>query len=322
VRLAPSIIVFLAAILGGQCAPAANLTSFTTKEKKEVIKLDGEITEGDTAHFVELVHAANQAGRIVSGIRLNSVGGNLLEGAKLADAIRFAKIASVVTKESTCASACFLAFAAGTEKFAAYSAKVGVHGASEPNGNETTGSEAATVAMARAVKELGVPAAIIGKMVVTPPSEMVWLSPDDLQSMGTVLVGKPDQALGQPTDITPPSQVAPAIPDQKSQAALAPSWTDLTNEGINISARQNNGRADFRRTCQADIKICTNGLWFKNDKGVQMLLRVAQDPDGKMISRDICSFNEFMDIRTCTDYDTHVTTKEMLDGNKVWKTIE
>jgi hypothetical protein len=34
--------------------------------------------------------------------------------------------------------------------------------------------------MARIVKELGVPPSIIGKMVVTPPSDMVWLNPDDL----------------------------------------------------------------------------------------------------------------------------------------------
>ncbi len=86
----------------------------------------------------------------------------MLEGVKLADAIRFAKIASVVPNGSTCTSACFVAFAAGAEKFASYSASVGVHGASDKNGQETDGSNSATVAMAKIVKELGVPADIIG----------------------------------------------------------------------------------------------------------------------------------------------------------------
>jgi hypothetical protein len=60
-------------------------------------------------------------------------------------------------------------------------------------GRETVSSNAATVSMAKVAKELGVPPAIIGRMVVTPPNEMVWLSPQELQSMGVTMVGKPAQ---------------------------------------------------------------------------------------------------------------------------------
>ena len=116
---------------------AATLTSDVSKEGKVVVILTGEIAPGDTDRLQQIIKTANDSGKIVSGIRLNSSGGNLLEGVKLADAIRFAKIASVVPKGSTCASACFIAFAAGAEKFASYGASVGVHGASDKNGQET-----------------------------------------------------------------------------------------------------------------------------------------------------------------------------------------
>src|ERR1700730_2360410 len=102
-------------------------------------------------------------------------------------------MATNVGQGATCASACFLVFAAGESKFANYSAQIGVHGASDEKGAETVQSGAATVSMARIAKELGVPPAIIGRMVVTPPAEMVWLSPADLQSMGTTMIGKPSQ---------------------------------------------------------------------------------------------------------------------------------
>lgn len=148
---------------------AANLTSAVTKEGKVYISLSGEIAEGDTNTLKALIKAANDGGRIVSGIRLNSPGGNLLEGAKLAEVIRFSRAATVVVNGAKCASACFLAFAGGGEKFISYSAFVGVHGAANQSGRETVDSSAATVTMARIAKDLGVPDGIIGKMVVNSP---------------------------------------------------------------------------------------------------------------------------------------------------------
>jgi hypothetical protein len=74
------------------------------------------------------------------------------------------------------------------------------HGVSDETGQETVQSNAATVAMARIVKELGVPATIVGKMVATPPDQLVWLTVDDLRSMDTKMFGKPMQlSTDQPT---------------------------------------------------------------------------------------------------------------------------
>jgi ATP-dependent protease ClpP protease subunit len=152
---------------------AATLKSVATKDGGTIILLSGEIVEGDTDTLKASIKTANDAGKLVSGVRLNSPGGNLLEGLKLADAVRFAKVATNVAGGATCASACFLVYAAGATKFANYTAQVGIHGASDKQGEETAASGAATVSMARAAKELGVPAAIIGRMVVRGMVEIV-----------------------------------------------------------------------------------------------------------------------------------------------------
>ena len=77
-----------------------------------IVVLNGEIALVDAGQLQQIIKGANDSGKIVSGIRFSSLGENLLEGAKLADAIRFVKIASVVPNGATCASACFVAFAA------------------------------------------------------------------------------------------------------------------------------------------------------------------------------------------------------------------
>jgi len=61
-----------------------------------------------------------------------------------------------------------MVLAAGAEKFVSYAAFIGVHGASDESGRETIGSGAATVSMARPLKELGVPEGIIGKIGDAP----------------------------------------------------------------------------------------------------------------------------------------------------------
>jgi hypothetical protein len=174
-------------------ASAATLTTLPAKTGKVIVSLSGEISPGDSDTLKEHVRKANSDNLVVSLIWLDSPGGNILEGAKLADIIRFGRIATSVVGTSKCASACFIVFAAGSEKFANYTASVGVHGASDENGQETEGSGAATVSMARIAKELGVPPGIIGKMVVTPPEQMVWLTPDELRSMSGNDDWKPSQ---------------------------------------------------------------------------------------------------------------------------------
>ena len=234
--------------------------------------------------------------------------------------MKYAKMATNVAQGTTCASACFLIFAAGETKFANYTAKVGVHGASDQAGTETIQSGAATVSMARFAKELGVPAAIIGRMVVTPPNEMVWLSPSDLQSMGATMVGKPSQIPASP-QATNTQQLPPGNPTNiapNSKASAPPNWNDFVDVVTATSASQNNGRPRYFRSCQPELKVCNSGIAYRDEKGADMAIKVVKDMKEAVISREICSFNAPGDIRVCFDWDKTTIHRDMKDAKGDW----
>ena len=321
--------VVAALTLSVRSATSADIKTIVGKDGRAVIVIVGEIKLGDSDTFSAAVKQANDAGKFVANVRLNSEGGNLLEGVKLADAIRFGKMSTNVGKSATCASACFLIFAAGNTKFATYDARVGVHGASDQNGDESLGSGAATVSMARIAKELGVPPAIIGRMVVTPPDEIVWLSPQDLQSMGATMVGKPNQvqamtplALDQSLRQTPEAQSS-SIQSKSTtrQDAPATTWEGLLEKAIQLSKQQNRGTPDFGRVCQPEMKVCFNGLSFTLDNGTYMVMKVTENLDGKMIRRELCTFNSHRDVRSCLNWDTGSTRRDMQNAKGEWETV-
>ncbi len=253
-----------------------------------------------------------------------------VEGTKIADVVRYAKIATVVANGSTCASACFIALAAGKDKYVSYGATVGVHGASA-NGQETEGSRAATIAMAKIVKQLGVPPGIIGQMVVTPPNQIVWLQPEDLQSMGVRMTGKTTQVAEMPTlpQQTAPGGMPPG-PGLATAGGLTASsgatdknatWSQLVNATIAQATRDNPSASPLNRVCQPEYNICTMAVFGKGQNGKPMMVRVSQDANGKMIARHFCTFNEFSDIRECLDWDTGAITRDMKDAAGKWNGI-
>jgi hypothetical protein len=322
-RIASSIVIASAI---PSIASAATFKSVATKDGKTIILLSGEIIEGDADTLKAGIKSANDAGKLVSGLRLNSPGGNILEALKLADAVRFAKVATNVAGNATCASACFLVYAAGATKFANYTAQVGVHGASDKQGEETVASGAATVSMARAAKELGVPAAIIGRMVVTPPNEMVWLTPQDLLSMGTTMVGKPTQTISPTATATVdpaslPQQTQPGDPIElqpQTKSAATPTWSEFLDAAIKRSAAQNNGKPNYSRGCQPELKTCFDAITMVGNDGKLTTVKVTKDMNDTIIHREVCSFNDSVDIRTCFDWDDRTMHRDMKDTNGNW----
>lgn len=313
--------IAIAILVFGAGAHAATIKSRDFKDGKVRLDLNGEIQGGDLQSVKDAIQAANAKGKMVVTIRLDSDGGNLLEAVRIAAVIREGKIATAALSRSTCASACFVIFAAGNEKYAHYTAQIGVHGASDQHGEETTRAQAATVTMARVVRELGVPAEIIGKMVVTPPSEMVWLAPDDLKSMGVTMIGKPEQLASPPLQLNSPNQLS------SSQAPIAkqssgPTWKSVIENAVTASMQQNGGRIQNNRVCQPELKLCTNAIFYKTNHGTDAMVRTTEDIDGKMVRRDLCTFNTFGDVRTCLDWDSGKVSREMRDANNKWSLID
>ena len=308
-------------------AQAGTVSHYLNSDGREVVSLSGDIVTGDADQVTSAIRFGNDAGIVISGIRLNSLGGNLVEGIKIANIIRFAKIATVVVNGTKCASACFIAFAAGAEKYVSYSAFVGVHGASS-DGQETEGSRSATIMMAKVVKDLGVPPGIIGQMVVTPPDQIVWLQPSDLQSMGVTMTGKPNQTVGVATVPQVPLQIAPLEQQATTGAPIVAEkevskdkntlWRELVARAIDTSSKQNNGNAIFNRVCQPEFKQCSNAIFYQSLDGKSSMVRTAEDLDGKILSRDVCTFNQYSDIRVCLNWDTGNSSREVKNGSGVW----
>lgn len=313
------------ALASSEIALAANISAVDSKDGKTRLDLVGDIVPGDAEILKLAIQKANSAGRVVVTIRLNSRGGNLLESVAIADIVRKGKIATSVLSNSTCASACFVIFAAGNEKYAHYTAQIGVHGASDQAGQETLQSSAATVGMARVIKELGVPAGIVGKMVVTPPDQMVWLTVDELRSMETKMFGKPMQL---PSDQPSTSQLQPPISLNPGAQATAPAkeepltWNGLVEGAIRLSSRQNNGKPKYGRVCQPELKVCNMVIFFTSNNGTESMVKVTENLDGKIIEREICSFNKHGDIRECLNWDTKVGHRDMQNSKGDWYKVE
>jgi len=163
-------------------ASAMEITEMlSSKGSPLILSLRGEIVAGDFNQFAaELVAVRSRQGLPL--LALDSPGGNIVEANKMANLIRRLGLGVVVVNGEECASACFLLFAASLHRIAALGAKIGVHSASL-SGEENLLTLDVTALMARDAAALGVPPSVLGRMITTVPSDMAWLTDDELRQM-------------------------------------------------------------------------------------------------------------------------------------------
>lgn len=303
---------------------AATVATLPGRSGHVVIAVTGRIEIGDAAVFVSTVKQAGTAGKFVDRVQLNSPGGRLREGAMLAAAIRSGKLATLVGADAVCASACFLAFAAGEPRFAAPGALIGVHKASENGGLETRASGAATRAMAQFAKELGVPSSIVARMVATPAKEIGWLDSRDLHAMGVKTISSLAQARSAPpvpeqdTADQLPGPSATAIVPPGKQVADRPSWNEFIERTIALSAEQNQGSAALTRSCRADSKECIMAVRYLLQDGRKGIATAIQDASGNITRREVCESNLSNDMRDCLDWETGARYRDVKNAEGVW----
>jgi len=280
-------------------------------EGRATIRISGQIDPGDADVFMKDLAQSKAAGKPVESVELNSTGGKLIEGATIAAAIKREKIATSVDSGAICASACFLAFAAGNAKFVGPGALIGVHKASEKGGRETELSGAASRSMGQFARELGVPSWIVDRMLATSAKKIAWLDPQDLQSMGVTTL---EHGQGTPT----------AIPGDTAQLASLPSgtnattWNDFIDAVAKLSAGQNGGNPALSRFCQPQLKNCIVTMAYKLKDGRQRLAAVIKDLSGKTLRREICEFNDHNDQRLCMEWDTGAKRRDARNTKGDW----
>lgn len=294
----------------------AAIKSIPGKRGSVIILVSGGIGPGDGEAFIGALKKAEASGKPIESVQLNSSGGNLREGAKLATAIKLGGLSTVVPSGAVCASACFLAFAAGEQKFAGPDALIGVHKAADKGGVETKQSSAATGLMAQFAKELGVPSSIIARMVTTPPTQVVWLDPRDLHAMGVKALTQ----IARETVITvqkPATSAAPMTAPAKPTADR-PSWDEFIQKTIALSAEQNEGKAVLRRACRPELKECVMAVAYRLSDGRQGLAMAVEDEGGNVTRREVCESNASNDLRDCVNWDTGATYRDVKDTSGAW----
>jgi len=204
----------LAVLLLGSGIPAARAMQFElvpVSPTEIIIGGRGEIVEGDSTRLDRAL-ASVSPGQTLLSLAIDSPGGSVLEGELMSRTIRGRGLAVVIPANSKCVSACFLLFAASTHRLASSDALIGVHSANE-GGQETGNSLAVTTLMARSAADLGVPPAIIGKMVQTTPGRVEWLTHDDLLSMDVTVFNTDAASASRSAGATTTASIRPVVPE-------------------------------------------------------------------------------------------------------------
>lgn len=265
---------------------AMTYSNFDLPNDAVMIRAVGEIVPGDDKRLRAMIADIGE-GRHVYGVSLDSLGGNVIEAERLALTISEDKLVSVVPSEATCASACFLLFAAGQPRFVGVGARIGVHSVSVA-GRENLDALASTTLLARDAAAYGVPPNILGKMVQTLPGQIAWLSATDLKSMGVVFM-------------IPNSPAAPNLPQAMQYSGhykCIQGVTDLrlritSSGGDSVRARfsfggsiANPGVPDGEFLMQGQINLETGTLnlqplrWVDQPPGYTMVGLIGSSADG------------------------------------------
>lgn len=164
-------------------ASAASLTLGTAPDGSLIIYLEGNLDHEDGWELWRLLNRTKSQAQKVSHLVLDSPGGAINAGVVGALAILEHDLGVHVPDDAICASACFMLFIAGKEKYYSPGSRIGVHSATTILTGEDGLAKSVTVDMARFVKNLGATDAIISNMVTTTPGKMYWLTQEDLISI-------------------------------------------------------------------------------------------------------------------------------------------
>ncbi len=291
------------ALLTTASAQAANISSLALNKGGVAILIDGPITSGDAAKFRLERIKASQA---ITMVGLNSLGGEIPEAVEIAELMKGMDVTAVVIDKAICASACFLLFAAASQRFVSEGALVGVHNASV-EGNQNAGADA-TIKVAQYAKTLGVPDAILGRMAITSSNDVAWLTFGELRSMGTEVasIEKPSAAQAQTAKqqpaSAPQSYAAAKFVPPTANVSRADKWVSFTKWGAKLSAQQNGGTQQLSRSNYTDGGYRVTLTWI-DAKGRRVEAWEDHAPDGEARSNVWCVYQpDNPNLRTCADF--------------------
>ena len=191
----------------------AEIQSSILENGKHLVIVDGDLTKDDLPTFQRLVQAAPSG----STVGLRSNGGAVATGMGMGTLIRMRGLMTLVIDDTTCASACAIAWLAGTPRLMGRKARIGFHAASI--GGAETGAGNALVGAY--LERLGLPERAIFYATIAGPKEMLWLTPENAKKFGIDLqVLNENGTPAHPQVPTTPS--LPPLPQPPAQSTLPP----------------------------------------------------------------------------------------------------
>jgi hypothetical protein len=173
-------------LLLSQPAWAAQFSQTNAADGRSAIVLSGDITRGDADRFTQYIEENFvKKRRTLTALYLNSGGGFLEEGGRIAEIVHRIDLATVVGDSAQCLSACFLILAASTQRIIGVHASLGVHSAAmdpEQLGGKSAEDMAAmaeTLWLARLYRKYGVPDSVVVGMLSTLPTALYKLNENE-----------------------------------------------------------------------------------------------------------------------------------------------
>ena len=144
-----------------------------------IINVEGVLTSNDGDTFRKITAELHSGSALVS---FNSGGGDLVTGIQMGEIIRQHGLDTTIRDGKECASACALAWLAGTKRFIEGTAGIGFHAAYEAASGRETGVGNALVGAY--VTKLGLSYSAVIYITKAAPNEMTWLNMSDAARLG------------------------------------------------------------------------------------------------------------------------------------------
>lgn len=181
--------------------------------KIPLIIVEGEFVLGDGDRFAEAAEPFQKA-----IVVFNSPGGQLVVGLQIGQIIRLKKFVTAVPQGLVCASACAIAWLAGTPRTMQPDSRIGFHAAFVEQAGSKVVTGVGNALVGAYLDRLGLPMPAIAYVEQASPDDITWLDPDDARRIGIELVMLP------PTDDRPSASPLPrpeARPQFMPQPAIA-----------------------------------------------------------------------------------------------------
>ncbi|MEM7547550.1 MAG: hypothetical protein AAF367_18635 [Pseudomonadota bacterium] len=166
---------------------ALSFRQITDERFGEVMVVEGGIAPGDGDRFVAALETALNGTAPPGTVSLHSPGGSLQDALVIARRIRGAALDTLVVADAACISACPTVLFAGTARYVARTAWIGMHQSYLADVTAVTTRRAVAevqhiqgevIAFAR---EAGVDAGVHALALQTPPEDVYFLVPDELE---------------------------------------------------------------------------------------------------------------------------------------------